>query len=327
MLKSKTDTMKRIAIIEGGYSSEIIISKKSAKTVFENVDTEKFIPIKVSIDQRGWFAYPEGNEIAINLTDFSYQFNNKTFKFDFAFIVIHGTPGEDGKLQAYFDMLNIPYSTSSHNISALTFNKYICNQFLKSFNIDVAKAILYRKGETVDEDYLVSELGLPCFVKPADGGSSFGITKVTEKKQLKDAIEKGMIHGSQVILESFLKGREVTNGIYKTKEGYHPLPIAEIVTKHDFFNFEAKYKGESQEIIPAQIPKSWEIEIKAITKKVSSILGLKGIARIDYIIVNEKPYLIEVNTVPGMTKESFIPQMILADNLSLSNIITEIIAS
>jgi len=319
--------MKRIAVIEGGYSSEEIISIDSAKTIFDHVNTQLYKPVKVSINQSGWFVLEGGQKLAIDLTDFSYQFNNQKYKFDFAFIVIHGTPGEDGKLQAYFDMLNIPYSTSSHHISTLTFNKYICNQFLKSFNIDVAEAILYRKGEKINEEQIVKTLGLPCFVKPADGGSSFGITKVTETHQLTEAVQKAMIHGSQVIIESYLKGREVTNGIYITKSGSHVLPIAEIVTTHDFFDFEAKYKGESDEIIPAPIPDSWTTEIKNITKKVSSLLGLKGIARIDYIIVNEKPYLIEVNTVPGMTKGSLVPQMIAHENLSLTKIIEEIIES
>ncbi len=317
--------MKRIAIIEGGYSSEEIISRKSAKLVFDNIATDLFIPIRVSIDSNGWFVYISEQKIELNRGDFSYQLNGQKYTFAYAFIVVHGTPGEDGKLQAYFDMLNIPYNTSSHTTSTLTFNKFVCNQFLKSFDIDVADAILYRKGDDIDVQLIVKQLGLPCFVKPADGGSSFGITKVTESNQLKTAIHKAMVHGSQVIIESFLEGREVTNGIYKTKKGYHVLPIAEVVTTHEFFNFEAKYKGESEEIIPAPIPNEWTKNIKEITLKVSNILAIKGIARIDYIIVNEKPYLIEVNTVPGMSNESFIPQMIAYEKLELSSILTEII--
>ncbi len=318
--------MKTVAIIEGGHSHEEIISRKSAKTIFKNIDRNQYNPIRVSIDKKGWFALIDEQQYNIDKNDFSFTVNNKKQHFDFAFIVIHGTPGEDGKLQAYFDLLNIPYNTSSQLISALTFNKFICNQFLQNYGIKVAQAKLVRKGDHYDKSNIISELGLPCFVKPADGGSSFGITKVIKAEQLDEAIKKGMVHGTQVIIESFLSGREVTNGIFLSKNGYRVLPITEIVTANDFFDFDAKYKGESQEITPAPIHDELTQKIKETTKKVAEILNLKGIARIDYIIVDNTPFLIEVNTVPGMSDESLIPQMAALENIQLSNLISEVIS-
>lgn len=317
--------MRTIAIIEGGESNEEVISRKSAKTIFDNVNREIYTPIKVSIDSKGWFAIIGDKEYLIDKSDFSYVINNKKQHFDFAFIVIHGTPGEDGKLQAYFDIINIPYNTPSQLITALTFNKFICNQFLSNYNINVAKAHLVRKGEVIDNDKVINKLGLPCFVKPADGGSSFGITKVTEPNQLANAIEKGMIHGTQVIIESFLKGRELTNGIYRSKKGLNPLPITEIRTTNDFFDFDAKYKGESNEITPAPISEDLTILIKSTTKKVAKILNIRGIARMDYIVVDGTPFLIEVNTVPGMSEQSLIPQMAALENIPLHQLITDVI--
>ncbi|MCT4582553.1 MAG: D-alanine--D-alanine ligase [Flavobacteriales bacterium] len=317
--------MKTVAIIEGGHSHEEIISRKSAQTIFKNIDRKHFSPIRVSIDEKGWFAILDQKEYPIDKNDFSFTVNHQKQHFDFAFIVIHGTPGEDGKLQAYFDLLNIPYNTSSQLISTLTFNKFVCNQFLQNFGINVAQAKLVRKNESYNKTAIINDLGLPCFVKPADGGSSFGITKVTKEDQLDEAIKKGMIHGTQVIIESFLSGREVTNGIFLSQKGYQTLPITEIVTNNDFFDFDAKYKGESQEITPAPISEELTKKIKQTTKKVAEILHLKGIARIDYIIVNDLPFLIEVNTVPGMAAESLIPQMAALEDIKLSTLITEVI--
>jgi len=313
--------MKNIAIIEGGYSHEKIISLKSAATVFENIDTDLYNPIMVRIDEDGWFAFDNGKKVAINRNDFS--FNN--IKFDIAFIVIHGTPGEDGKLQAYFDMLNIPYSTCSQLAATLTFNKFVCNQFLKTFNINVAEAVLVRQNETVNAASITTKVGLPCFVKPADGGSSFGITKVTKESDLKAAIELALQHGSQAIIESFMVGREITNGIYKNVGGIVSLPITEILSDNDFFDFDAKYKGESNEVTPANLPNELSENIKATTKKIYEILDLKGICRADYIIQNNEPYLIEINTVPGLSAQSIIPQMAAHKGISLKQLFNEVI--
>jgi D-alanine-D-alanine ligase len=313
--------MKNVAIIEGGYSHEKVISLQSSETVFQNIDREKYRPFKVRIDNDGWFAFDDTDKFEINRNNFS--FNN--IKFDVAFIVIHGTPGEDGKLQAYFDMLNIPYTTCSQLAATLTFNKFVCNQYLKTFNINVADAVLIRQNEQIDSSKIINKVGLPCFVKPADGGSSFGVTKVQAETELIEAIKLALEHGSQAIIESFMQGREVTNGIYKNKSEIVVLPITEIVTNNDFFDFDAKYKGESDEITPADLNADIENKVKATTKMIYEILDLKGICRADYIIQNNEPYLIEINTVPGLSKESLIPQMVAHKGISLKQLFNEVI--
>ena len=285
--------MKNIAVLEGGYSHEKVISLLSAETVFKNIDRDLYNPIKVRIDEEGWFAFYEDKKIAIDRSDFSFG----NVKFDFAFIVIHGTPGEDGKLQAYFDMLGMPYSSASHLAATLTFNKFVCNQYLKNFGVKVAEAVLIRQKEVYNVNEIVVKVGLPCFVKPADGGSSFGVTKVQVENELEEAITLALKHGTQAIIESFMKGREVTNGVFKGKEGVKVLPITEIVTTNAFFDFDAKYKGESEEITPADLPKELEQKVKAETKRIYEILDLDGICRADYIIQRDEPYLIEINRV------------------------------
>lgn len=313
--------MKNIAVIEGGYSHEKVISLLSSETIYQHIDREKFNPIKVRIDEEGWYAYYNDQKIEIDRSNFSCN----TISFDFAFIVIHGTPGEDGKLQAYFDMLGIPYSTCSHLASTLTFNKFVCNQYLKNFNIKVAEAVLIRKQESFSSRDIINKVGLPCFVKPADGGSSFGITKVIEENDLERAIHLALEHGTQAIIESFMQGREVTNGIYKGQNGIKVLPITEIVTNNAFFDFDAKYKGESDEITPAALSPEMEQKIKAETKKIYEILDLDGICRADYILQNNEPYLIEINTVPGMSNESLIPQMAACEGIELKDLLSEVI--
>ncbi len=317
--------MLNVAIIEGGYSREEIISRKSALTIHKHIDRKKYTPYRVSIDDKGWFAFIDEQKMAIDKNDFSFIYDNQKITFDFAFIIIHGTPGEDGKLQAYFDIIGLKYNTSSSLVSMLTFNKYFCNRFLKTFGVSVAESFLVRKNERYSSKEIIENLGLPCFVKPADGGSSFGVTKVEMENELDEAIEKAMKHGSQVIIESFLKGREVTNGIYRNNEGYKKLPVTEIVTQNTFFDFEAKYKGESQEITPAPIDNVLYQKIQETTCNVAQILDLKGIARIDYIIVEDTPYLIEVNTIPGMSAESLIPQQAELENISIQELISEVI--
>lgn len=314
-----------IAIIEGGYSHEKVISLKSAATVFENIDLEKYTPIKVRIDEEGWVAFINDNKIPINRDDFSVTLNNEKIKFDFAFIVIHGTPGEDGKLQAYFDMLDLPYSTCNHLAATLTFNKYVCNQFLKSLGITVANAVLVRKNEIMESENIIKTVGLPCFVKPADGGSSFGVSKVKALGELLPAIQKAQEHGTEVLVEAFMEGREFTNGVYLSENGIKVLPITEIITQNEFFDFEAKYLGESQEITPAAIDAEMTTKIKQITHKVYELLGLKGMCRVDYILVGKEPHVIEVNTVPGLSAQSLIPQMAAYEGISLKELFSEVI--
>ncbi|MGB0887418.1 MAG: D-alanine--D-alanine ligase [Vicingaceae bacterium] len=313
--------MKNVAIIEGGYSHEKIISLQSAETVFNNIDSEKYNGIKVRIDEEGWFAFVGDNKIKIDRTDFSAG----AIRFDVAFIVIHGTPGEDGKLQAYFDMLGIPYTTCSHFAATLTFNKFACNRYLKTFGIKVADAVLVRKNEAINTQEIVAKVGLPCFVKPNDGGSSFGVTKVKNETELQTAIELALAHGTQAIVERFMEGREVTNGIYRNKDGFVSLPITEIVTTNDFFDFEAKYKGESEEITPADLTDELTAKVKAVTTQIVELLAMNGIARADYIIQNNEPYLIEINTVPGMSAASLIPQMAAHQGISLKQLFNEVL--
>jgi D-alanine-D-alanine ligase len=300
---------------------EKVISLQSAETVFQNIDREKYNPIKVRIDEEGWFAYSNDDKIEINRNDFSFE----GVKLDIAFIVIHGTPGEDGKLQAYFDMLNIPYSTCSQLAATVTFNKFVCNQYLKSFDVKIAEAVLMRKNETINSTAIINKVGLPCFVKPADGGSSFGVTKVQSEEELGGAIKFALEHGTQAIIESFMSGREVTNGIYKNNNGIVVLPITEIISENDFFDFDAKYKGESNEITPAALPNDIANKVKKTTKKIYEILDLKGICRADYILQNNEPYLIEINIVPGLSKNSIIPQMIAYEGVSLKKLFDEVI--
>ena len=313
--------MKNVAIIEGGYSHEKIISLQSAETVFQNIDRTLYNPIKVRIDEEGWFAFVDGEKYEMDRADFSFN----AIKFDIAFIVIHGTPGEDGKLQAYFDMLEMSYSTCSHLAATLTFNKFVCNRYLKTFGIKVANAVLIRKQDIVNSAEVIAKVGLPCFVKPNDGGSSFGITKVAAESELKAALELALLHGTQAIVESFMSGREVTNGIYKGLEGVVSLPVTEIITENDFFDFDAKYKGESNEITPADLPLELSNKIKAVTKEIFELLDLKGIARADYIIQDGAPYLIEINTVPGMSGASLIPQMAKCAGIALTDLLNDII--
>jgi D-alanine-D-alanine ligase len=318
--------MLHIAVIEGGYSHEKEVSLRSANTVHAHLDPAKYMATRVRIDEDGWMVYSEGKPIApIDKNDFSAIINGSKTTFDYAFIVIHGTPGEDGKLQAYFDMLNIPYNTCNQLLSTLTFNKYVCNRFLSHFGIPVAKAVLVNQQQTIDVRAIVNEVGLPCFVKPADGGSSFGVTKVKEEGQLTAAITKALEHGTQALIESFLSGREFTNGVYKGKNGIKVLPITEIVSKNEFFDFAAKYQGASDEITPAPIDNELTQQIKNITHRVFELLNMTGIARIDYIVMNGTPYLIEINTVPGQSAQSIIPQMAKAEGIPLGQIFDEVI--
>ena len=302
--------MKKVAVIEGGYSKEKAISIKSAKTVFDNLDRNKFDPTRVLIDENEWTAYDEEGRYNIDKNDFSFKKNGAKQNFEYAFIVIHGTPGEDGKLQGYLDMVGVPYNTSSAAIMALTFQKFHCNQFLKNFGINVPDAALIKEGDNINVQEILKKVGLPCFVKPTDGGSSFGITKVKKEGELLPAIKEAFNHGSEVIVEENIEGREVTCGVFKDSEGIKALPITEIISQNEYFDYDAKYHGKSMEVTPAELTDLMTNEIQSLTKGVYGILGMKGIVRIDYIInYGGIPFLIEINSVPGMSKESIVPQM------------------
>ncbi|GAB1416410.1 D-alanine--D-alanine ligase [Paludibacter sp.] len=316
-----------IAIIAGGNSSEIVVSLKSAEGLLTFIDNEKYNLYKVIITQNDWQVHLSENiVIDINKNDFSFEHDNQKVKFDFAYITIHGTPGEDGILQGYFELIGIPYSSCGVLASAITFNKFSCNQFLKSFGVRISDSILLRSGQTISSEEVESKIGFPCFVKPNVGGSSFGVTKVKSKDQVIAAVEKAFKEGNEVMIEAFMKGVEVTCGMYKTRTKSVVFPITEVVPHNEFFDFDAKYKGQVDEITPARISEDLTKRIQNLTSAIYDILGCKGIVRIDYIITEgDVINLMEVNTTPGMTKTSFIPQQIQAAGLDIKDIMTDII--
>ena len=313
--------MKKVAVIEGGYSKEKSISIKSAKTVFDNLDKTKFYPVRVLIHENEWTAYDDKGRYSIDKNDFSFIKNGAKQNFEYAFIVIHGTPGEDGKLQGYLDMVGVPYNTSSAAIMALTFQKFHCNQFLNNFGINIPEAVLIKSEDVIDETHIIDKVKLPCFVKPTDGGSSFGVSKVKKESELLPAIKEAFNHGSEVVVEENIEGREVTCGVYRDSEEIEVLPITEIISENEYFDYDAKYNGKSKEVTPAELTDLMTTQIKSLTKEIYGILGMKGIVRMDYIVNDGGiPFLIEINSVPGMSKESIVPQMASTLNIKLSTI-------
>tara|TARA_B100000809_G_C14980142_1_gene474207 strand:+ start:4 stop:975 length:972 start_codon:yes stop_codon:yes gene_type:complete len=319
---------KKVAIVYGGYSSEFEISKKSANTIYSNINSDIFDPFLVEVTKKNWYVHIRGGVTLINKNKFTYLLNDLENSFDIAFITIHGTPGEDGKLQAYFDMIGLNYVNSGVLASSLSFNKWACNSFLRDFGISTAKAILLREPNNLQTIQIANELELPCFVKPNDGGSSFGISKVKTLMEMPSAIAKAFAEGSEVVVESFIEGRELTCGLYNNGKEIIALPTTEIISHNDFFDYDAKYKGESNEVTPADISIELTKEIQAISKKIYKRMALNALSRIDYIVTAKNEiYLIEVNTNPGMTEESIIPQQIKAASLNLTTVLTEILNS
>lgn len=318
---------KNIAIVAGGDSSEYIVSINSAKQINEVLDKEKYNIYTVIIKETKWIVNGDSfKDVIVDKNDFSFSLNNKNIKFDCALIIIHGTPGEDGKLQGYFDTLKIPYTTSSTLASALTFNKIFSKNYLKSFDIPLAKFVSLKKGDTIDADQIISITGLPCFVKPNCGGSSFGISKVKEKEKLREAIEIAFKEDNEILIEEFLDGSELTCGLVKTNKGEIIFPPTEIVSKNEFFDYEAKYtEGIAEEITPARISNELTKDIQNLSSQIYDIFQLNGIIRVDYIYTNNKLYFMEVNTVPGMSDASLVPQQIEAANLSIKDILSLII--
>ncbi|MFO7923583.1 MAG: D-alanine--D-alanine ligase [Bacteroidales bacterium] len=314
---------KNIAIVAGGDSSEYIVSVASASNIRKSLDKKRYNPFLITIKGNRWIQGTlenPGSEIDKN--DFSMTLNGEKIVFDCVFIAIHGTPGEDGKLQAYFDLLRIPYTTCGVLTSALTFNKYICKGFLNNFGILSAKAMLVRKGYNSDIKKIAKEMGLPCFIKPNSGGSSFGVTMVARESQIKDAIHKAFKEDNEVIIEEFISGTELTGGVIKTGDREILLPLTEIVSNNEFFDFNAKYNREADEITPARIPGKLTRECQNISSFIYDLLDCRGIVRIDYILSNEKFYFLEVNTVPGMTDTSIIPQQAEAIGMDTTELFT-----
>ena len=318
---------KNIAIVAGGYSSEVVVSLKSAEGIYSFIDKDKYNLYIAILKKEDWVVrLSDGTETPINKNDFSFCENQGVKKFDFAYITIHGTPGEDGRLQGYFDMIGIPYSSCSALVSALTCNKYICTHYLSAFGVKIARSIRLMNGQTIEADEAVNQLGLPIFVKPNDGGSSFGVTKVKEKEALQAAVDKAFAEGREVVLESFIKGTEVTCGCYKIKGKEVVFPITEVVTSNEFFDYDAKYNGQVEEITPARLSEDLTLKIQRETSRIYDILGAKGLIRVDYIIPEDgEPMLLEINTTPGMTATSFIPQQVRAAGLNITDVMTDII--
>lgn len=319
--------MKRnIAVIAGGNSSEREVSLRSANTVLEHLDKEIYNPYLVEIKGKTMCAVLDGNQYPIDLNDFSFSKDGEKIVFNYAYIIIHGTPGENGILEGYLKLLEIPHSTCGVLASSLTFNKFMLNQFLKSFGIRIADSIMLRKGDVITAADVVEKIGLPCFIKPSDGGSSFGTTKVKEPEQIEPAIAAAFKESDEIMIESFMQGIEVTNGYYKTKKREVFLPVTEVVPKRDFFDYEAKYNGAVEEITPARIPDELRDRIQKLTAAIYNIVGCSGIIRNDYIITSgNKINLLEINTIPGMTETSFIPQQIRAAGMTVKDVLTEII--
>ncbi|MBR2368564.1 MAG: D-alanine--D-alanine ligase [Paludibacteraceae bacterium] len=319
--------MKNIAIVAGGDSSEVEVSLKSAKGIKSFIDETKYKTTIVTIIGDEWLAKVSDNKsYTIDKNDFSYTIDGEKQRFDFAYITIHGTPGENGILQGYFDLIGLKYSCCGVLAAALSFNKFACNQYLKNFGAKVAQSLLVSPGMNVEPKDVVEKLGLPCFIKSNVGGSSFGVTKVKEESQILPAINKAFAEGGDVIIESFLKGTEITCGMYKTHEKTVVFPITEVVSENEFFDYDAKYNGQVKEITPARISDELTKRVQEETKKYYDILGCKGIVRIDYIITEDGvPHVLEANTTPGMTPTSFIPQQVRAAGLDIKDVMTDII--
>ena len=316
-----------IAIVAGGDSSENPVSLRSAATILENMDKDRYEPYILEIEGKNWQVHADGGVKApVDRNDFSFTVNGTKKVFEYAYITIHGTPGENGVFEGYLRLMRIPFSTCDVLASALTFNKFVLNKTMKSCKVNVANSRRLRKGDAVDPDKIISKVGLPCFIKPTDGGSSFGTTKVKTREQIIPAVQEAFKENDEIMIESFMQGIEVTNGYYKTRKREVKLPVTEVVPKSDFFDYDAKYNGKVEEITPARIPDKLRDQIQDLTAKIYDLIGCHGIIRNDYIITDgDKINLLEVNTTPGMTATSFIPQQIRAAGMNLTDVFTEII--
>lgn len=309
----------RVGILMGGYSSESHISEKSAKVVAHSIEGS-FLPILIRVSNEGWFAIEDETEFQVDLNSMTYTSGNQQRGFDVIFNAIHGTPGEDGKVQGLLDMIGIPYTGSGVLASALSFDKGKCNTFLKDCeDLNIPKSVVLTKSKDPDLENLKVYIGVPCFVKPCNAGSSYGISKVNSEADFLPAIEHAFQFDQHVLVEQFIDGTEVSNGIYSVNGKVHSLPITEIVPEGSFFDYEAKYEGSSQEITPARISPELTAKIQSMTRIAFQLLGLNGMARIDYIIQNDVPYLIEANTVPGLSEESILPQQVKEAGMTLGD--------
>ena len=318
--------MKNIAIIAGGNSSEYEVSMKSGKNIYDEVDENRYNKYLVILKGRDWHVEIGEKKYPVDRNDFSFTRDGEKILFDFAYITIHGVPGENGLLQGYLDMMGVPYGCCNVLASALTFDKHTCNTYLKSYGVNVADSVMLIRGMAYDVNEIINEVGLPCFVKPNAEGSSFWVTKVKEAAQLEDALKKAFALCREVLIETFIDGTELTCGVVKAGDMDITMPIAEVVPKNEFFDFEAKYDPtKSDEIIPARISPELTNRIKTLSSMIYDILRCEGIIRVDYIVREDEIFMLEVNTTPGMTSNSFVPKMVRAMGGTLREVLTKII--
>lgn len=312
----------------GGYSSEVDISIKSGNVVYDSLDKEKYNAYKVHILKEKWVYLDENNnKHPINLADFTTVINGYKIRFDCIFNAIHGHPGEDGMILAYFELLGIKHTSAPSYQMALTFNKRDCLSVVKEYGIKTASSYYLNSGESIDEDAIIGKVGLPCFVKANRAGSSFGISKVNKKEHLLSAINLSFKEDDEILIESFLDGREVSVGVIQYKGQTKVLPITEIISENDFFDYEAKYEGKSKEITPADLGEQVTSRVNEVAKKVYEILRMSGFSRSEYILIDGEPYLLEMNTVPGLTTESLLPQQAGVAGINLTELFDNAIES
>ena len=323
---------KKIALVYGGDSSEVEISVQSGKNVSSYISRERYDVYEVFLRGASWKVQLYGkdggeaiSQVEVDKTDFSFTYNGVKVKFDFAYIMIHGTPGENGLLQGYFEMLGVPFSTCSSFVSAITFDKHSCKRFLDFAGVKMAKDVFLREGHEYSVNSIVKELGLPLFVKPTNGGSSFGITKVKREEELDQAIKSAFKECNSIIIEECITGREMTNGIYRKNGEVVTLPVTEIVTNREFFDYEAKYLGMSNEVCPAPISDELTKDIQELTAKIYKYMGCDGLVRIDYIVKGYDIYFLEINTIPGMTAMSLVPAQVRAAGIDMGDFFTALV--
>ena len=312
----------------GGFSSEVNISLKSGSVVYTHLDREKYIPFRVHILKEKWVALDnKDNEYTINKNDFSFLLDGNTVVFDCVFNAIHGNPGENGELLAYFNLIGIKHTSAPFYQMALTFNKRDTLSVVKEYGVKTAISVYLNKGDFIDTDKIIAKVGLPCFIKPNNAGSSYGISKAYTKEEILIGIEVAYKEDAAILIESFLDGTEVSVGVIQYKGETKVLPITEIVSENDFFDYEAKYEGKSHEITPARISSEEKIKVEAVAEKVYKILNMSGFSRSEYILVNGEPHFLEINTVPGLTEASILPQQAQAAGISLAQLFESAIES
>ncbi|MBS1631838.1 MAG: D-alanine--D-alanine ligase [Bacteroidetes bacterium] len=319
---------KNVALLTGGYSGEAVISYKSAITIDNNLDREKFNVYKIDITKDGWYYKLQGGEkVEIDKKDFSLCIDNSKIRFDIVFIGIHGTPGEDGKLQGYFDMLGLPYTGCDAATSAITFNKRYAVAIARMAGVSVSNSVHIFKHTAIPVQKIIDQLRFPVFVKPNNGGSSIGMSKVNQPEELESALANAFQEDDQVLVEEMIIGREFTIGVFKSNGIIIPLPITEVASKRDFFDYKAKYEGASTEVTPAEVDESVADIIRETAKKIYSVFNCKGVVRIDFIYNEEKgtPYMLEVNTVPGQSEASIVPVQVKSMGWSLKEFYTKLV--